>query len=297
MTGTSMAAPFAAGIAAALMELHPEWSAREVSSAIVGSAHDLGQSVFSQGRGGIDTSAAFGTSVIAMPGTMSFGFDVSKTAQWMKTDTLTLSNPSSDAKTYSLSSISSAVGIRVQCTPSSVTIPAFGTAHISVALSADNASLPNSGSLASAYSGMISARSATDSILVPFVFFKGTLLQMTFSETPLQVLVHNRQGTSYACEPNTQFVSLALPEGTYDIITSFFGNAFVVREDVTVSGATESAISRDEAIYCVTIDPCDEAGRALTPSGTTTYSYIEAIKHFNSGVSQLLMSGGIASRA
>jgi len=54
--GTSAAAPIAAGLAALLFAAHPGWSAEQVASRIVETAHDGGDARY--GAGTIDFAAA-----------------------------------------------------------------------------------------------------------------------------------------------------------------------------------------------------------------------------------------------
>ncbi|MCX6138415.1 MAG: S8 family serine peptidase [Ignavibacteriales bacterium] len=297
MTGTSMAAPYAAGYAAALRELHPDWSAGDIRSAIVGSAQDLGQSVFSQGSGRIDTARLFLHTTLISPVSISFGFDISREQTWKTLDTLHLVNRAAQSRIYSLHAVSPAPGVAISCRPSSVSIPALGSAPVIVELSVDNALTPNNSTLSGGYRGTIIARSESDTMNIPFAFFKGNLLQLNFSETPFQVLIHNQKGKSYSYSPQSPFLTVAVPEDTYDVITTFYGSRFVFRENIALRGATSVSIDNEEAVNNVTIEPCDESGKLLATATGTTHSFLEAITHKSTGVSQLVMGGGTIARA
>ena len=297
MSGTSMAAPYAAGLAAALREFHPDWSAADIRDAIVGSALDLGQSIFAQGAGRIDTTCMFTRTALAAPALLTFGFDVSKEQHWIMRDTVLVTNRSTSARSYTFVSSSSNTGFALAFSPVALSVPAMGSATLIAELSVDNAATPNNSSLSGGYTGNITARSQDDTLQIPYVFFKGNLLQLTFSETPFQVLVHNQKGKSYSITPQSASLSIAVPEDTYDVITTFFGPRFVIREDILLRGATAVSISKDEAMQSVAIEPCDESGKILTPATGTTYSYLEAVTHKTSGVCQLMMGGGSVMRA
>jgi hypothetical protein len=55
----------------------------------------------------------------------------------------------------------------------------------------------------------------------------------------------------------------------------------------------EVSIDRDQANHVVTVSPTDENGEALVPIGTnTSSSYVEALMHNSSGISEVLLGGG-----
>ncbi len=74
LSGTSMAAPHAAGAAALLAQLHPEWSAAELKAALMGSATDVDDpDVFRRGAGRVDVARAIEQDLFASPASLSLG--------------------------------------------------------------------------------------------------------------------------------------------------------------------------------------------------------------------------------
>ncbi|MGW6278373.1 S8 family peptidase [Kribbella sp. NPDC055071] len=140
LDGTSMATPHVAGSAALLLQEHPSWTAEDLKSALMGTAKVLPkQSVFQQGAGRIDVAKAIADTVVAVPGSVSFGTQlwphttdkpVVKNVEYRnlgtKPVTLTLTTaatgPDGKAAPTEVLSVS----------PSTLTIPAGGKASVAV---------------------------------------------------------------------------------------------------------------------------------------------------------------------
>ncbi|GAA2594661.1 S8 family serine peptidase [Dactylosporangium fulvum] len=74
LSGTSMAAPHAAGAASLLMSVHPDWPASRVKAALTGSAVPLdGVSPLAQGSGRIDVAKAAAATVTSEPVSIGLG--------------------------------------------------------------------------------------------------------------------------------------------------------------------------------------------------------------------------------
>lgn len=73
LSGTSMAAPHAAGAAALLKQRHPEWKGAELKGALTGSAEGGAYTPYQQGTGRIAVGAALGQSVVAQEPSLAFG--------------------------------------------------------------------------------------------------------------------------------------------------------------------------------------------------------------------------------
>jgi hypothetical protein len=164
-----MATPHTVGAAAILAQQHPSWKATELKGALMASAKVAAtQSAFEQGAGRIDVAKAITQSVIAEPGSVSFG-----TAQWPHTDdtpvtkTITYRNLGDKAVTLALSAAladstgASAPAGSLKLSASSVTVPAGGTATVQ-ATSNTKHSGPDG-----LYSGRVTATAAGTSVVSP----------------------------------------------------------------------------------------------------------------------------------
>ncbi|MGW1340158.1 S8 family serine peptidase [Kribbella sp. NPDC002412] len=159
LDGTSMATPHTAGAAALLAQEHPNWNAGELKGALMASAKPAAdQSAFEQGAGRIDVAKGIKQSVIAEPGSVSFG-----TALWPHDDdtpvtkTLTYRNLGDQPVTLDLTATlngpdgAPAPADALKLSATTVTVPAGGTASVQ-ATSNTKHSGPDGG-----YSGRITA--------------------------------------------------------------------------------------------------------------------------------------------
>jgi subtilisin family serine protease len=145
VSGTSMAAPHTAGTAALVTQAHPDWSTEAIKAAIINTSNAsdakiLGYNTRTAGTGVVDARKAVDTVAYATTrggsDTLSFGYQPMAGA-FSQTLTVTLHNTSGSAITYDLSNAASGgqSGAAFLFSPSSVTVPAGGTATANVTVS------------------------------------------------------------------------------------------------------------------------------------------------------------------
>jgi subtilisin family serine protease len=139
-SGTSMATPHVSGSAALLAQQHPDWRPGQLKAALTGSAQaDPTQNAYAVGTGRVDVAKAITQALTANPSSVDFG-SLSYPFTEPVSKTVTLTNGGGGAVTVDLvkqladPSQQPADG-RLSVTPASVTVPAGGTAEVTVSFS------------------------------------------------------------------------------------------------------------------------------------------------------------------
>jgi subtilisin family serine protease len=134
LSGTSMATPHVAGAAALLAQQHPDYTGRQLKALLSASAKPgAGLTAFQQGSGRIDVARAITQTVVSEPTSVSVG-----TVAWPHDDDTPVAKPVTyrnlgDADvTLSLSVDTTAPAGMFSLSANEVTVPAGGTAEVTV---------------------------------------------------------------------------------------------------------------------------------------------------------------------
>ncbi|MGZ0148518.1 S8 family serine peptidase [Kribbella sp. WER1] len=169
LSGTSMATPHTAGAAAILLQEHPSWTPADLKGALMGSAKVAAdQTSFQQGAGRINLTTAIKQSVVAEPGSVSFGLaEFPHSDDKPVTRDVTFHNLGDAAVTLSLTSVlngpdgAAAPAGALKLSADSVTVPAGGTASVQAT---SDTTLGGPDGL---YSGRITATGGGQTVVVP----------------------------------------------------------------------------------------------------------------------------------
>jgi minor extracellular serine protease Vpr len=142
-SGTSMACPMTAGIAALVKEAHPGWTGLQVKAAVMNTADpslNVGYNSRLAGAGVVQAQHAVNSSVLAQTGdqldSVAFGY-VPGSGDYQTQKAITLTNTGSTDAAYDLSVApnGSQWGATVGVSPTSVTVPAHGQTTVQATLS------------------------------------------------------------------------------------------------------------------------------------------------------------------
>jgi hypothetical protein len=276
-SGTSMASPHIAGVAALLKAIHPTWTPQQIKSAIVSTAQFLNLDVMQQGGGRVDALRAANAQLLPSPSTIAFGRVDTSGDTWTTTATVGLTNISSSALTLTATSTGTRDGVAVVIAPSQFTVQPNDTQTVTITATVTNSALPypTNGSLD--FGGQIVFSGGASPVHVPWALVKAARItahyadsdqvSMTvagFGSTPTVRSVDSRPGEGTLetfVAPGKYIVQLvATPVGSPPRI--MFAPSSDVTGDVTLE------FSRVMAAYAIDDSAADANGRLLSQIGT-----------------------------
>ncbi|HJT17529.1 MAG TPA: S8 family serine peptidase, partial [Thermoanaerobaculia bacterium] len=274
-SGTSMASPHVAGVAALLKAIHPAWTPQQIKSAIVSTAQFLNLDVMQQGGGCVDALRAANAQLLPSPATIAFGRVDTSGDTWTTTATVGLTNISSSALTLTATATGTRDGVDVTISPSQFTVQPNDAQTVTITATVTNSALPypTNGSLD--VGGQI-VFSGASPVHVPWALVKaarirahyadGDQVSMTvagFGSTPTVRDVDSRPGEGTLetfVAPGKYIVQLvATPVSSPTRI--MFAPSTDVSGDVTLE------FSRATASYAIDDSATDASGRLLSQIG------------------------------
>lgn len=262
-SGTSMATPHVAGAAAILAEQHPNWGADQLKDTLMSTAADDGYTVYQQGAGRVNVARAVSQNVDASTTKLDYGeFLAGQTSPVTKTVSYT--NFGGQAVTLDLTGSLGTVDGQaapagtLSLSAASITVPANGTAQVSVTL--DPSMAPGG-----IYSGYLHATDTADGIQLATPVGYAELDQVNFSATApagtgaydyIWVLtrVDKPAPVQFFASDGLNATQDLVP-GTYSVTTFVVWNdpndgpqtAMLVNPEFTVAGSTQVDLSTSQA--------------------------------------------------
>ncbi|WP_327092593.1 S8 family serine peptidase [Nonomuraea sp. NBC_01738] len=183
LNGTSMATPHVAGAAALLAQEHPGWNGQRLKAALMSTAKDAGFTAYEQGGGRVDVARATSQKVVSTTPNLDFGV-IPVDTNGVVEQTVTYANDGAAETTLTLAATMREAEDTLTLSAPTVTVPAGGTASVTVTLHPDD--LAKGG-----YTGAVVATGPSGLLLTtPVGLRRGP------KKVPLTVRIINRYGNA-----------------------------------------------------------------------------------------------------
>jgi subtilisin family serine protease len=276
LSGTSMATPYVAGLAALLLEQHPGWTPARVKAALVTTAIPLpNEEVMTQGTGSVVLARAAANEVVALPTQLNFGLDGITAAAWTATRRISVRNEGTVTRTIRPNATGTSAAIAIAFEPAELTLAPGESRDVDVTIAVDHPLLGKPATTSFSFGGVVTLQWDGDAVRLPWNFIRSGRVTVSFAGAFPQV-AWTTDGDRYASYmPITANAAEVLVEpGVYDlyVAAAHEGNVWlVVREQQHIEGDVALPLTAADAPHAVQLAATDGRGIAFPEgNGTTT---------------------------
>ena len=282
LSGTSMATPHVAGVAALVKSLHHDWTPDQIKSAIVDTASVLAQEIMTQGGGRVDAMGAARSTVFITPSSISLGEDHLPQTSWSPSATLHVVNSGAQSATITLGAISTS-SLTIAATPSRLTLEPGASADVKISYGITNAGIIPGTSLGFGGTITVTSSATTDAIHVPWAAIKAARVLVSYDRAvPAVSFIDRTAGTSSKAIPmDGSTLEAYLRASSYDLLLTWsqFDPNTLRDTDLRIHYAdaqnvaddTSFALNTTQASHTITLAAQNESGQPLVGSDYSGY--------------------------
>lgn len=268
LSGTSMAAPHVAGIAAIYREQMPQSDVLALKARIIQSAQSLNQPLWHTGMGKASSVLNDMRTVAVHPASVSVLVSQPETSDGIQIaeGSFTAYNFGERTKNAQISwDLPAGVDIQI---PRSVIVPASGEIQIPYRLRIDPSIVTYPAESPPIFMGSVFIAADADTIAIPILVARPSEIVFEFQSPPSIVVVHDRDGGfDFKGNPGRIF-SMLTGAGSYDILAVRDQDATKwIFEDVTVRGSTPLLVNETDAKNTLRYDLSDPNGKNVGACG------------------------------
>jgi subtilisin family serine protease len=268
LSGTSMAAPHVAGLAALVWEMMPHSDVLAIRSRIIQSSIATAQPFWSSGLGIANTNIYDYLNISAHPTSISMKVaesDVNLGLQYLHEVVTVWNFSDSDRNVILTAQLPTGVGIQLQ---HSATIPSMGKMDLPIQISVDPTMVPYPTETPPVYLGSIRLFTETDTLEIPIIIARPSELELEFSSPPSLVVIHDQNGGyDFRGNPGRIF-SMQFGAGTYDVWAIRDADATKwVLENINIKGSTKLRVMDTDAQNTLRYHLSDPNGVAIGACG------------------------------